>query len=92
MIEVEYEQGAPGRADGFSDKSDIYIDVKAYGGADIANVCRDMVDLANRLGITVWASLNGVRTLARPGDDPTALFRQWDRASSSSRPYKYAST
>lgn len=41
--------------------SDVYLDVKVYGGSDIAKVCRDMVILADRMGITIWADLNGVR-------------------------------
>lgn len=92
MAEIEYQQDVLGHADGIKVRSDIYINVEVYGGSDIASVCRDMVRLASHLGITVWATLNGVRTLARPMDDPSALFHEWDKASRSGSPYKYAST
>ena len=92
MAEIDYEHGKPGRSDGIKDRSNIYIDVQAYGGSDIGHVCHDMVALADRLGIAVWATLNGVRTLARPGDNPAALFREWDKACSSRTLYKIAST
>lgn len=72
--------------------SDVYLDVKVYGGADIAKVCRDMIELADRLGITIWADLNGIRTLARPGDDPAALWKAWQEAGQSKNAYPRAST
>lgn len=72
--------------------SDVYLDVKVYGGSDIAKVCRDMVALADRMGITIWADLNDVRTLARPGDDGHALWLAWQEAARSKVAYKRAST
>lgn len=62
--------------------SDLYLDigVKVYGGAHIPRVIRQMVGLANRLEISIWADLNGVRTLARPGDNHEAIYEAWDAA------------
>lgn len=60
----------------------LYIDVQVYGGSNIPkDVIPEMVALADRLQISVWASLNGVRTLARPGDDAAALAEAWERES-----------
>lgn len=67
----------------------LHIDVEVYGGADIPTAIYQMVQLANRIGVDVWASLNGVRTLARPGDDAMLITEEWSRALR--RPYKYAS-
>jgi len=72
-----------------AERSDLYIDVQVYGGSHIPDVIRQMVELANRLQISVWAELNGVRTLARPGDDPAAIIASWDEALTSN--YKIAS-
>lgn len=73
--------------------SDLYLDVqvKAYGGSNIPEVIKQMVALADRIGITVWAELNDVRTLARPGDDAERIWRAWEEASGSKMPYKMAS-
>lgn len=37
-----------------------------------------MIKLADRLGIGVHASLNGVKVMAKPGDDPLDLAAAWD--------------
>lgn len=58
----------------------LYIDVKVYGGSDIPKAINQMVLLANRIGLTVWADLNGVRTLARPMDDPQMITLDWHEA------------
>ena len=68
----------------------LHIDVEVYGGSDIPTAIHQMVQLANRTGLSIWASLNGVRTLARPGDDAMLITEEWSRALK--RPnYKYAS-
>lgn len=72
--------------------SDIYLDVKVYGGTDISKACRDMVALADRMDITIWAELNGVRVLARPGDDGAALWQAWQDAVQSKASHPMAST
>ena len=60
--------------------SDLYIDVQVYGGSSIPKVILEMSELADRIGITIWASLNGVKTLARPGDDPKQIIAAWEEA------------
>lgn len=70
--------------------NNLYIDVQVYGGADIPTAIGQMVQLANRTGLSIWATLNGVRTLARPGDDAMLITEEWSQALK--RPnYKYAS-
>lgn len=59
---------------------DIYIEVKAYGGAHIADAIKQMVALANKAKVDVWAELNGVRTLARPFDAPSDIYAAWCRS------------
>lgn len=72
--------------------SALYIDVEVHAGSNITeSVIPGMVGLANRLLIDVWASLNGVRTLARPGDDPAAIIAAWETESTSTREYRTAS-
>lgn len=74
-------------------KTDLSIDVDVYAGSHIPAVIKQMVDLANRVQIDVWAKLNGVRTLARAGDDPEKLAEAWNREMQSDKPehVKYAS-
>jgi hypothetical protein len=55
----------------------LHIDVKVYGGKDIPTAIHQMVLLANRTGLSIWAELNGVRTLARPGDDAQMICVDW---------------
>jgi len=62
------------------EKNDLYIEVSVYGGARIPNVIKEMVELADRMKISVWASLNGVRTLARIGDDAEKIHAAWEEA------------
>ena len=71
--------------------SDLSIDVDVYGGTHIPDAIKQMVDLANRMQITIWATLNGVRTLARPGDDAEEIHKAWERAMETDVPHKYAS-
>lgn len=70
--------------------SDLHITVQVYGGAHIPRVIEEMVDLANRMQISVWAELNGVRTLARVGEDPVAIYRAWEEAIDKKRGYASA--
>jgi hypothetical protein len=55
----------------------IYIDVEAYAGSNIETVCKEMCELAARIGISVWARFNGKRVLARPDDDWKKLYADW---------------
>lgn len=67
------------------DRPDLHIDVEVYGGAHIPHAIEQMVALANRLQIGVWAKLNGVRVGAHPGDDAAKLAERWDAALASGR-------
>lgn len=71
--------------------SSLKIDVGVYGGANISDeVIPEMIALADRLQIHVWAELNGVRTLARPGDSSVRLAIKWQESLSTSK--KFATT
>ncbi len=73
--------------------SSLKIDIGVYGGANIPDeVIPEMVALAERLQISVWADLNGVRTLAQPGDSSIQLAIQWREASERGGNHAYAST
>lgn len=67
--------------------SDIYIDVKVYGGTHCHKAIMDMQALADRIGVSVWADLNGVRTLARPGDSWAKIIAAWDFAVANNKEY-----
>lgn len=51
----------------------IKIDVEIYAGTRAEDAARELVALAKRIGITVWADFNDKRVLARPEDDPDML-------------------
>lgn len=72
-------------------EGDLYIEVKVYGGAHIPQVITQMVALASRLQISIWAELNGVRTLARPTDDPARIVEGWEEAGRLKRTHASAS-
>jgi len=61
-------------------RPNLYLDVEVYAGRNIASAIKEMIQLADRLGIDVWSSLNGVRTMARPGADHKKLHAAWDDA------------
>lgn len=81
MIEpkIEYENGKTGHLDRRLG-GNLSMEVKAYGGSHCHECIRDMPALANRIRIDIWSSLNGVRTLVRPGDDPEATISAWEGA------------
>lgn len=56
------------------------IDIDAAPGTDISVCIQEMVMLANRLGISVRCKMNGVNTLAAPGDDPKEIWKSWQSA------------
>lgn len=58
----------------------LYLDVEVYAGSNIPDAIRQLSMLSTRLGIGVWASMNGVRVLAKPGDDWRDIERGWDDA------------
>lgn len=70
----------------------LYLDVEVYGGSNIFDTCVDAIELATRIGISIWFNFNSVRCLARPEDDPEKLAAEWERALHSDSSYKFAST
>ena len=60
--------------------SAIYVNVEVYAGLSVSTALQAMSQLAMRLGIDVWASINGVRVLMRPGDPPQATYTAWEKA------------
>ena len=62
----------------------LYIDVSVYPGVDLPEAASQMVILAERLGISVWACMNGVTLAAQPGDNARDLLACWHRAHSNS--------
>lgn len=75
---VEYKDGQVGHADMMLGRN-LSIEVSAYGGSHCHVCIHDMQKLADRLGIDVWCTLNGVRTLSRPGDSADACIEQWNK-------------
>lgn len=86
------EVGNPDAAQRRKIGGDIYVEVQAYAGAHCHSIIRQMVALATRINVDVWATLNGVRTLARPFDDWEKLIKAWETELEEKRPYPHAST
>lgn len=70
--------------------STLYINVKAYPGSDVVDTAMDMVQLATRFEISVWASFNGVRLCARPGGNYHTLIANYRKALTSKTANKMA--
>ena len=68
----------------------LYVKAEASAGADIAEVVVDMVELAARIGTPIECGLNGVTTIAYPGDKAGDLFMAWQAALNSSHQVKIA--
>ncbi len=70
--------------------SGIYINVHGYGGSHGEKICHDLVDLARRLDITIQCDFNDVTVMAKPADDPAALWRSLQYQLSQNGPYRFA--
>ncbi len=57
--------------------SKLYLQVTAYPGASIVDVAEQMARMAQMLNVSVWACLNGVEVVARPGDTGDELIARW---------------
>ena len=66
------------------------VHVEPFAGSDIADVCYDLTELAERCGVRVEAQFNGVKLWAKPGTDPIALRAAWDEAMRSKTPHRIA--
>lgn len=73
-------------------KPSTYIDITPYAGSHLNDVAEEMGALADRLGINVTASFNGVRLLARPGENAMAIPPNYDKAMKAKGEYKHASS
>lgn len=69
----------------------LWLTVEVPGGTHIDDACNAAVELAGKLGVTVWFKFNDVKCLARPGDDPRAIAADWLEVLHSKSPYKIAS-
>ena len=58
--------------------SNIWLTVEVSPGAEIGRTCDEAIALAERIGITIWFNFNGVKCLARAGDDPRRLEADWN--------------
>lgn len=69
----------------------IWLTVKLAPGTNIpARGIPDLIDLANKLGVSVHCKANDVLIMAGPGDDPIDLAVAWEREMSNDRPHKIA--
>lgn len=71
--------------------SNIWLTVEIAPGSDIGKTCDEAIALAGKLEVTVWFDFNGVRCLARKGDDPRGLENDWREQIISKHDYKIAS-
>ena len=69
----------------------LYLDVEIYGGSHIEDACDELVALSSRLNISVWASFNGVKLHARPGDNPGRIADAYNAARKRKDSYPIAS-
>ena len=59
--------------------SKLWLTVEVSPGADLNGTCADAVELAKKTGLTIWFDFNGIKCLARAGDDPRRIAADWDR-------------
>ena len=71
--------------------SGLWITVEPSPGSDIDSITKEAVKLADKLEMTVWFDFNGIKCLARPGDDPLALKQSWERELRDAKTYRIAS-
>ncbi len=57
--------------------SNLWLTVEVALGAGIEQTCDDAVLLAARTGLSIWFDFNGVKCLAREGDDPRRIEEAW---------------
>ena len=53
--------------------SSLWLTVEVAPGSDIRQACAEAVLLAVRTDLTIWFDFNGIRCLARAGDDAAAI-------------------
>lgn len=58
--------------------SNLWLTVEVSPGAEIEQTCDDAVAMAARTGVSIWFNFNGVKCLARAGDDPRRIEEAWE--------------
>lgn len=71
--------------------SNLWLTVEVAPGADIGRTCDEAIVLAAKTGLTIWFNFNGVKCLARAGDDPRRLEADWNKQMDSDAKHKIAS-
>lgn len=59
--------------------SNLWLTVEVRPGGDLSSTCAEAVVLAGKTGLTIWFDFNGVKCLARAGDDPQRIEADWNR-------------
>lgn len=70
--------------------SSISVHLECLAGTDILTAASEMVDLANRIGVTVELKFNDVTVIAGKGDSAAAIAESFREAQESTRSYKIA--
>lgn len=66
------------------------VKVGIMPGSHVLNTCREMVELATRLGVMVEGDFNNVLIVAKPGADPEKLAEAWGHEMSADRQVRIA--
>jgi len=53
------------------------LKLELFAGIDIDAACRDLCELADRIGVLCEADFNGVKLWARPGNNYLELAAAW---------------
>lgn len=71
--------------------ANLWLTVEVAPGAEIGVTCDEAVALAERTGLSIWFRFNGVKCLARPGDNPRGLEADLVKEMAKERDYRIAS-
>lgn len=70
--------------------NNLWLTVEAAPGAEIMRTCEEAVALAEKTGLTIWFMFNGVKCLARAGDNPRGIFDEWNKQMALKGPHRIA--
>jgi hypothetical protein len=68
----------------------ISTNVEFLPGTHISTACKELIDLANRIGHKILADFNEVTLMAKPGDSPILLEKNYKLESNSKKTCKMA--
>lgn len=71
--------------------SNLWLTVEVAPGTGIGAACKEAVAVAQRTGLTIWFDFNGVKCLARAGDDPSRIEANWRLRLEENGPHRIAS-